>query len=249
MKQSLKYWTPEDFEISSYKWSFKERPGKQFLGNGSDKGTTHYRFNEIGFRGDNTIFNGVKLMSVGCSHTEGIGVKDIHTWPHLLSRKIKTGIDYNLGMSGRSNDYISRAILTWTDYLKPHLVLIMYTYPDRREYYTETGGIEPFHKNPWGYFDEDISGRMKWANVMSISNDEENFINWYKNHQLITYYLKSKRIPFIWNGTFLKTDYTDENRFDGDYPYFEDVDLHANEKVNEAYAETLFNYITEKFEI
>jgi len=85
MKQSLKYWTTEDFEISSYKWSFKERPGKQFLGNGSDKGNNHYRFNEIGFRGDNTIFNGIKLMSVGCAHTEGIDVKDTETWcTHIL---------------------------------------------------------------------------------------------------------------------------------------------------------------------
>ena len=75
------------------------------------------------------------------------------------------------------------------------------------------------------------------------------FVNWYKNHQLITYYLQSKGIPFIWNGTFVGTDYTDENRFDGDYPNLPDEHRHATETENEAYATKLYNHIKENFEI
>ena len=247
--KSLKYWNTEEFDIASYKWSIKERVDKELLGNGSDPGNCYYSFNELGFRGDSPKKNGIRIMSVGCSHTEGISVHNQQTWSHILSRKIQNGVDLNLGISGRSNDYIARTILTWTDYLKPSLVLVMYTYPHRREYYRETGEIEPFHPIPWGYFDEDMQGRKKWANILEINNDEENFMNWYKNHQLITYYLKSKDIPFIWNGTFVGTQYTDENRFDGNYPNLPDEHMQATESENSAYATELYKHIKENFEI
>jgi hypothetical protein len=247
--ESLKFWKPETFDIASYKWKLNERKNKEILGNGSDPGNCYYSFNELGFRGDSPKKKGLRIMSVGCSHTEGIGVHNHQTWSHILSRKIKDGVDLNLGISGRSNDYIARTVLSWTDYLLPDLVLIMYTYPYKREYYRETGEVEPFHPIPWGYFDEDMEGRIYWANISQCSNDEENLANWYKNHQLITYYLKSKEIPFIWNGTFLNTDYTDENRFDGHYPNLPDGNIYAGFQENELYATKLFKHLKEKFEI
>jgi hypothetical protein len=246
--KALKFWNSEEFDIATYKWSIKERIDKEILGNGSDEGNCYYTFNEFGFRGDSPKKKGIRIMSVGCSHTEGINVHNHQTWPHLLSRKIPNGVDLNLGISGRSNDYISRTILTWTDILKPSLVLVMYTYPYRREFYKSDGSIEPYHPKPWGYFDEDTDGRRNWAKMIELQNKEEDFINWYKNHQLITYYLKSKDIPFIWNGTFLETDYMDENRFDGDYPNFADENLHATEGENQLYVAKLFKHIKEKFE-
>jgi hypothetical protein len=247
--ESLKQWKPKTFDIANYKWLLKERKNKEFLGNGSDKGDCYYTFNELGFRGDSPKKKGTKIMSVGCSHTEGIDVHNHQTWPHILSRMFSDGVDFNLGMSGRSNDYISRSVITWTDELNPSLVLIMYTYPHRREYYNETGGVEPYHPSPWGYFKESKEGKEKWENIASLSNKEEDFINWYKNHLLITNFLKSKEIPFIWNGTFIGTDYTDENRFDGNYPNFPDSHKHATFLQNEKYAKTLFKHIKENFEI
>ena len=246
---SLKFWNPKEFDIASYKWHLKERIDKEILGNGSDEGNCYYTFNELGFRGDSPKKKGLRVMSVGCSHTEGIGVHNHQTWSHHLSKLLPNGVDLNLGISGRSNDYIARTIMTFTEQMKPALVLVMYTYPHRREFYRETGEVEPYHPSPWGYFDEEKEGRMVWANKIASSNDEEDFMNWYKNHQLITYYLKSKEIPFIWNGTFVGTKYTDENRFDGDYPNLPDEHKHANGAQNEAYAKKLFKHIEKKFEM
>ena len=247
--ESLKFWNPKEFDIASYKWHLKERIDKEILGNGSDEGNCYYTFNELGFRGDSPKKKGLRVMSVGCSHTEGIGVHNHQTWSHHLSKLLPNGVDLNLGISGRSNDYIARTIMTFTEQMKPGLVLVMYTYPHRREFYRETGEVEPYHPSPWGYFDEEKEGRMIWANKIASSNDEEDFINWYKNHQLITYYLKSKEIPFIWNGTFVGTKFTDENRFDGDYPNLPDEHKHATGSQNEAYAKKLFKHIEKKFEM
>jgi hypothetical protein len=247
--KSLNFWKPEGFDIASYKWLLEERKDKEILGNGSDTAGCYYTFNELGFRGDSPKKKGIKLMSVGCAHTEGIGVHDRQTWSHCLSRMMPNGIDLNLGISGRSNDYIARSIITWVDEMKPSIVLVMYTYPHRREYYRDSGDVEPYHLSPWGYFEEEREGRIDWANITSMANQHEDIVNWYKNHLLITNFLKSREIPFIWNGTFVGTDYTDENRFDGNYPNLPDEHKHATFLQNEAYAKNLYNYIKEKFEM
>jgi hypothetical protein len=162
---------------------------------------------------------------------------------------MKSAVDLNLGINGRSNDYITRAVLTWADYLNPDIILVMYTYPHKREYYREDSKIEPYHPNPWGYFNDDLEGRLRWSNILNASTIEEDYINWYKNHLLITNYLKVKEIPFIWNGTFLQNDYVDENRFDGDYPYFEEKNQYATAQQNEIYSKKLLNHIKQNFEI
>ena len=241
--ETLRFWKPESFEIASYRWNFRERKNQQFKGSGSDSGNALYTYNEYGFRGDSPKKEGYKIMSVGCSHVEGIDVNDHQTWSHYLSKKIDNGVDLNLGISGRSNDYIARAVMTWVDEFKPNLVLVMYTYPHRKEYYTAKGKIEPYHPSPWGYFKDSIQGQKEFQYITSLKNEEDDMMNWYKNHQLITYYLKSKGIPFIWNGTFVGTDYKDDNRFDGNYPILKDENKHATYLQNEEYANMLYNHL------
>ena len=156
---------------------------------------------------------------------------------------IPNGVDLNFGHSGRSNDYIARTVLSFVDRMKPDLVLVMYSYPSRREYYTKEGGIEPFALNPWGYYKEHPDGIKEFQMLEGLSNVEDDYMNWYKNHQLITYYLQSKGIPFIWNGVFVNTEYVDDNRFDGDYKKYSDSHEHASSEENKKYAENLYNHI------
>lgn len=238
----LKYWNKDTFDITGFKWFLSERKNKSFTTSGSDN-TTHnlYTYNELGFRGDSLPLVGKKLMAVGCSHTEGIGVNDDQTWPYYLSKLLNYS-HINFGFTGRSNDYISRCILTFAEEIKPDLICIMYSYPERREYYTRGDGVEPYHPNPWGWFDEN---EKEFSSMVSLSNPNNDFINWYKNHLLITNYLQNQNIPFIWNGSFLNTDYTDDFRFDGNYSI--EYGTHANPEQNKSYAEGLFNFIKESY--
>ena len=241
--KGLKFWKPLYFDVTSFRWKLKERVGRRFQGSGSDHSNKNdYTYNEIGFRGNSILKEGFKIMSLGSSYTEGIGVNDNETYSYYLSKMIK-GVDLNFGYSGRSNDYIARTILTFVDKVNPDFVNIMYTYPTHREFYTMNGGIEPYAPIPWGYYKEHPDGIREFDAFKHILNDEDNFINWYKNHLLISYYLKSKNIPFIWNGTFLQTDYIDENRFDGEYPYFENDSKYATAEDNKKYAEKLYEHI------
>ena len=141
------FWDSKTFEVSDFEKTLENR--KQI-------------YNEYGFRADSINKDGFKIMSIGCSLTEGVGVEQNETWPAQFCEMIPNSVNLNFGLGGRSNDYISRTILTYTEVLKPALVLVMYTYPHRREYFRETGEIEPFHPTPWGYFDENMEGRKNF---------------------------------------------------------------------------------------
>jgi hypothetical protein len=76
----LEYWNPEGFEISSYKYSLRERVNQTYTTSGGDNtNLCTYTYNELGFRGDSIKKEGFKVMSLGCSITEGVGVNDDET--------------------------------------------------------------------------------------------------------------------------------------------------------------------------
>ena len=82
----LKYWTPDDFEISSDRYTQKNKINKQLNKSGGDEtGKCIYTYNELGFRGDSFNKTGFKIMSIGDSCTDGIGVNDNQTWPYYHS--------------------------------------------------------------------------------------------------------------------------------------------------------------------
>ena len=249
---SIKYWSAENFEISSHMFNLHKRVNKMNRVSGSDKtGANVYTYNELGFRGDSISKEGFKVMSIGCSFTEGVGVNDKETWPHLFSRLISNGVNFNFGTSGRSNDYVSRCLISYFDTIKPDLVLIMYPHMSRREFYTENGGIEPYMPAvAWSYMLETDDGKNVQKNLFEIQNDNEDYINWYKNHLLIKYFLEHKKCNWLWNGSFLYHDYTEFNRFDGDYSLFTDRGTdggHPGPKTNLVYAQKLHEHIKINF--
>lgn len=242
----IKHWTPETFDVSSYKWSINERKNRTYTSSGSDNtGKCTYTYNSLGFRGDEFNKPGFKVMSIGCSHTEGVGLNDTETWSYQLCKLVE-GVDCNFGFGGRSSDYVVRCLLTYFNLVKPDLVLIMYPNQDRREYYTEEGGIEPFAYSPWGFLSETKQGTELYGNLISISNNNENFINWYKNHLLITYFLETQNCKWVWNGAHLHTAVQEPNRFDGDYRNFLDFGsdgAHSGPKHNKIYANNLYDFL------
>lgn len=246
---SLRYWTPNQFESSFMR--FKINKKKIQLGT-DDTGLCTYTYNELGFRSDSIYNKGFKIMSIGCSNTEGVGVNDNQTWPHQFSRLISNGIDLNFGASGRSNDYISRCLLSYYDLIKPDLILIMYTSPQRREVYTKNSGVKPFlYEDSWGFLREVEEGKMIQNNLLQLQNDNEDFMNWYKNHLLIKLFLESKKCNWIWNGWFnIPSEYLEFNRFDGLYGKFVDYGTdggHPGPQHNKIYAENLYNHIETNF--
>ncbi len=245
----LDYWKPDTFEISSYKYSLKERVNKTYTTSGGDTtGSCTYTYNELGFRGDNIKKEGFKVMSLGCSHTEGVGVNDDETWPAQFCSHIENGVNLNFGTGGRSNDFICRCLMSYYDLIKPDLVLILYTYPHRREIYTDDNSIEPYIPTKvWGRLLETDDGKMIQSSMDILQNENSDFINWYKNHMLIKLFLESKKCNWIWDNSLIETAYADENMFSGEFGR-KYLDLgadgrHPGKKHHFNYAMKIFNNI------
>jgi hypothetical protein len=251
--EALKYWNVDSFEISTYKFNLSDRVNKTYKTSGSDNTELcSYSYNELGFRGDSITRKGFKVLSLGCSHTEGVGVNYVDTWPQIFCKYIPNGVNLNFGTGGRSNDFIARCLLTYYDYVKPDLVLIVYPDICRREIYTDEGGIEPFMpQSSWGYLLETTNGENIQNNMVALQNENSDFINWYKNHLLIKYFLESKGANWLWNGSMnIPDDYKEYNRFDGDFSIVIDKAVdggHHGPIHNKKYAETLINYISDEF--
>jgi hypothetical protein len=158
----------------------------------------------------------------------------------------------NFGTGGRSNDFLVRCLLTYYDLIKPDLILIMYTNPQRREIYTKDNGVEPFMPTAsWGCLEMTEEGREIQNNLVALQNDNADFINWYKNHLLIKYFLETKKCNWLWNGQFdIPKDYNEINRFDGDYENHLDKGVdggHPGPKHNYQYSIKLFEHIKTNF--
>lgn len=250
---SLKYWTPEGFEISSFQFNLDSRKDKTYQTSGSDNTKLcSYTYNELGFRGDSIKKEGFKVMSLGCSNTEGVGVSYVDTWPAQFTSHTPNGVNMNFGTGGRSNDFIVRCLLSYYDLIKPDMVLIMYTEPSRREIYTKDSGVEPFMvTNSWSYLKDTNDGVKIQEHLVNLQNDNEDFVNWYKNHLLIKNFLENKKCNWLWNGYFsTPVEYQEFNRFDGEYKYIIDrgVDgIHPGPKHNKEYGAKLFNHIYKNF--
>ena len=253
----LKHFNKDTFVTSSYFNGLEKHKNKKTVIDGCE-----YTYNELGFRADPITKEGFKIMSIGCSNTEGVGVGDNDTWPSLLSSMIPNSVNINLGHGGRSNDYICRTLLTFYDFFQPDLVIILYTNLHRREIYTEKNGVEgfiPTHTN--GYFRDTADGSRKQSMLFKLQNDNEDFINWYKNHQLIKLFLESKKCNWIWDGNHvIRSHYMDDNMFDRDYCHLTEetpnklidngVDgIHPGPKHNRIYAQYLKEFIENKFTI
>lgn len=254
MNTPLKFWKKDTFVSSTYFDALTHGKNTQQIISGCK-----YSYNELGFRADSIYKEGFKIMTIGCSNTEGIGVDDEDTWPALLCSMIPNSVNINLGHGGRSNDYICRTLLTFYDFFKPDLVIILYTVLHRREIYTEKNGVEGFiPTHPNLYFRETIGGEKIQNYLFELQNDNEDFINWYKNHLLIKYFLESKKCNWVWDGyEQIRKHYTDENMFDKDYCNLTEkthnklIDngtdgIHPGPKHNKLYAEYLKEYIDNK---
>lgn len=250
--KALKFWNANTFEFSTFQNLRKNFINKKTNKVGTDQsGKCIYTYNELGFRGDSPKKEGFKIMSVGCSNTEGLGLNDDETWSAQFCSLVKNSVNINLGVGGRSNDYIARAILTYYDVVSPDLILIQYTYPIRREFYTEKCGIEPFiPTHTWGFMRETDEGKMVHESLVKLQNDEEDFINWYKNHLLIKNFLENKKCNWIWNGKFsVSKDFKETNRFDGLKPFLDTAadGVHPGPITNKTYAYKLHKFIKENF--
>lgn len=136
-----------------------------------------YNINEYGFR---TVFdfdNSESIITLGCSHTFGVGNRENEIWPYYLSQNLNLKL-YNLGVPGGAMSSCFRVLTSWIDKIRPKLVILFEPHSARREFFNngEIVGMLPSNRRfaklrEFYDDDEDVN------NTSIIRNAIENICN------------------------------------------------------------------------
>jgi len=153
-----------------------------------------YTYNNEGFRCDEfTIESPIRIVFLGCSITEGIGVRQEETWAWQLLNTIKKDIGHdipywNLGVGGSGFDSITRMYYHFHNILKPQIVFGFF--PRFRK--------EMFFKNTWD---------LRNGTLQENKELQENYLLWdtryiayenEKNFAFIDMMLQKNNSIMIW---------------------------------------------------
>jgi len=127
-------WLPMDTK-ELYEKNLKEKYQLLKQHDWIDKSFT-YKFNSHGFRCEE-FTNKPTIMVLGCSFTCGIGLPIEFIWPELISKNLNMHCA-NLGIGGGSNDTAFRLCNGWIDVIRPQVVILLRTNPDRLELLNST---------------------------------------------------------------------------------------------------------------
>jgi hypothetical protein len=147
-----------------------------------------YRFNSRGYRcEDFKQTRDVRIVAIGCSHVMGIGLPARALFHELFAERLRFAISRrvivsNLGLAGASNDYIARTLHLAVPYLNPKIVLVNFTYADRREYISIQGKWIPYCP---GYEPRDLVGREIKRHFEALSSPFDDEVNLFRNYKAI----------------------------------------------------------------
>lgn len=164
----------------------------------------------------------MKLITIGCSFTEGQGLKYqmFESYTTKLAEKINIPF-YNYGMCSSSNDYIFRKIFELIDgdmIRMQDIVVIQWTHYNRKELPVIYGNKKWFHYPPNGYF-------PMWDKKLYIDGTIQNEYRGI-NLEKELYELKDKNAKLLdlYNFNFLHNEYqitTTKNYINSVYTFLE----------------------------
>lgn len=99
-----------------------------------------YKYNSCGFRSQefNLADTSPVILTLGCSHTVGVGIPQTASWPEQLGDTyFPNHIVYNAGLGGASADTVARLAINMIPIIKPDIVAIMWPSLHRFETYED----------------------------------------------------------------------------------------------------------------
>jgi hypothetical protein len=153
-----------------------------------DDGSIVYDMNEHGYRSnslkDKSDYN---ILTLGCSWTMGIGVKNELIWPTQLVNKIRKGTLFNYGNYGVSTSFIAKTFHKFvSSQFTPDVAFIMWPGFSRRDYikddgfFKKVGGFRPANSKDivWKNEDEDVL-------FIQLRNDYQDLMIFWEAYTLV----------------------------------------------------------------
>jgi len=222
-----------------------------------------YKLNKHGYRAD-CLKNRKELniVSIGCSNTFGLSIEDDKKiFPSIFCKKLskktnKTVANWNLGAPGKSNDYVTRMVLSAEKILKPDLFLIMFTASSRREHFDINGEMIDLFPN-WRNGNPPFKKWNVYEGLEELINPNSDALNIYMNYKFIEMILEKHNIPWLFSSSGLGLSYAeadfmlnviDNDKFIGDWIYSDmaDDDKHPGEKSHQEISNLFFDKFKEE---
>jgi hypothetical protein len=110
--------------------NFKNIQGTRYQGHPiwhADSFTYKYNYNGFRSREFNIDETKSKILTLGCSHTVGVGIPQQNNWPeHFGSKYFPDHAVWNAGLGGASADTIARLAVNMIPIVKPAIVTILW---------------------------------------------------------------------------------------------------------------------------
>ena len=133
-------WSGTDKEEVFYEHMKDPNTRQQLEELGYDENSIEYSYNEYGFRCDTFPDHNNTIMFLGCSYTEGVGIRYEDLYANKVAKEL--GLEcINLGVGGSGNDSSLRRASYWIPKLQPKIVVHQGTHRDRVEF--------PFRDEYW----------------------------------------------------------------------------------------------------
>ncbi len=149
-----------------------------------------YKFNSEGFR-DDEFDQQPAGLAIGCSHTQGVGIKNEHTWPSQLQSMMGQKI-WNLGVGGAALDTCYRLLEYWIKHLNVKFVICVVPGISRYEICTE---------NNWTNFvpTSEIRPYLEGYHREYLMYDQNSIVNRQKNLYAMKYICYLHQVPFYYD--------------------------------------------------
>ena len=147
-----------------------------------------YDINSQGFRGKDFDPSVKNILTLGCSFTIGVGLRENETWPYILGEKLALPV-HNIAGGGWSCDTLFRLSRYWIPELHPDLVVMLAPSSARLELITSDNEELTVTSH------DDISNNSylkRW-----FANDSNSELNRIKNTMAIEMICKKLNIRFM----------------------------------------------------
>jgi hypothetical protein len=199
-----------------------------------------YTYNSHGFRCDSfNIESKVRVVFLGCSHTEGIGIRQSETWAWQILEKIKNDTGYNipywnLGMGGCGLDSIIRAVYYYQDKLKPHIIFGYFPTFRKEFFYKNFKDL-----NPYSIHESELSNNEILIDKRNIIYENE------KNMAFLGLVAEKNNSLLIWNNIDNSHYYPNNFHYRFDVKLIKDKKArdkkHSGADANAKFANTIYS--------
>lgn len=194
-----------------------------------------YSFNSDGFRSDEfSNEHPIKILYVGCSFTEGVGLPIEHIWAKFLNDMISKEIGvslpfFNLSVNGASSELLTRLIFTHVNKgFTPDVVIALLPSLFRNEIVFSGEGFAKtfdFIQNIESYEIESFDERFFFTKYSKLTSISQRLFETFRTLLFIKYFLDQKQIKLLfstWDNTQFNKNLIAING-EGETSYFEEL--------------------------